>query len=379
MERATREILDTLAKTISTPIEEARNLPAQAYLSEELFELERERIFRREWLCVGREEQVANPGDYLAFDLVGEPIVVVRDAGGSLHALSNVCRHRYMQLVEGTGKTDKFVCPYHGWTYQLDGSLAGAPHMNESRIFDRRSCRLPEFRVETWNGFLFVNLDPDAKPLALAQEAASERLATLRLGEMCIAASIDQVWDGNWKLGFENGTETYHVPVLHPGNLGAFLDFGSVEGGGGVGSWVFQGILMDALADHDPEMLDVIQRAGEIMTEEDSKRLRGYNMFPCLVMDSLPGNCGWICFLPIDATHTRVIGGVLTLPSDLEAGGEEFRRNQHGYIDPIVAEDSLATTNLQPGLRSRYAAPGPMSHVEGALLHFHRYLARKLT
>jgi len=383
MERKTREVLDTLAKTLTTPIEETRALPPAAYTSEEVLDLEKEHIFRKEWLCIGREEQVAKPGDYLARDLVGEPVVVVRDAKGELHAFSNVCRHRYMQLVEGQGSTDKFVCPYHGWTYQLDGALAGAPHMNESRIFERRNCHLPEFRVETWLGFVLVNFDPDAAPLGPQHEAAAERLASLRLGEMRMVATIDEVWDGNWKLGVENGSENYHVPRLHAPTFGSWIDLGVTESelydGREVGSWLFSDMQMDHVSEEAPEFAELIGRAAAGMPEPDAGRFTGYNLHPALIMDSFPGNCVWSVWLPIDATHTRQFGGVLVHPSEIEAGGDAFCAEHQAWTDKLNAEDYEATWRLQGGLRSRYSDPGPLSYAEGCVYYLQRFLAERLT
>ena len=190
MQPETRRLLDTLAKSIATPIEEARGLPPAAYTSEEFYELELEHLFRRDWICIGREEEALNPGDFFTFELAGEPLVVVRGRDGVLRALSNVCRHRYMQVVLDRGNASRLVCPYHGWNYNLDGTLIGATNMAESRILDRKNCRLPEIPLETWLGFVFVNLDSEAAPLAPSHQAASERLASLRLGEMRMPAAV---------------------------------------------------------------------------------------------------------------------------------------------------------------------------------------------
>src|SRR5882724_2902557 len=129
-------------------------LPPTAYFSPDLQHLELDRIFRREWLCVGRQEQVPKPGDYYTIDVVGEPVVVVRGEDGVVRALNTICRHRYMPVVEGAGNLKRFTCPYHSWMYGLDGNLAAAPYMEGSARFDKATCRLPEYRLESWYGFL---------------------------------------------------------------------------------------------------------------------------------------------------------------------------------------------------------------------------------
>ena len=379
MERATRELLDTLAKNASKPIEEARALPAGAFASEEFFALEVEKIFRHEWLCVGREEQVAKPGDYLSITLIGEPVIVVRDDKGTLHALSNVCRHRYMQLVDGQGKTDKFVCPYHGWTYSLDGSLAGAPHMTESRIFDRRSCRLPEFRVEVWMGFVFVNFDSDAEPVAQTHHAAYERLAEHKIDEMRLAASYDKVWDGNWKIAVENGSEGYHTPMLHPGiHKWSPIETLTHENVGEIGSWMSNSLDLDTAVEVDAGFGGLMKRAHDMLPEADRALFLGYNLHPALYIDEFPGYCVWLSFLPEDVGHTRVIAGGLVYQGEIEAGGEAFLREHDEFLDVLNLEDSEPTANLQKTVGSRFTEPGPLSHKELQLLGFQRYLAKRL-
>ena len=379
MENVTRALIETLITGASRPHGEARALPPQAYLSEEFHELEREHIFRREWLCVGREEQIPDPGDYLSLTLVGEPIVVLRDREGGLRALSNVCRHRYMQLVEGSGNVDKLVCPYHGWTYQLDGRLAGAPHMAESRIFDRLQCRLPEFRVETWLGFVFVNLDSDAKPLTPRHESARERLLEHRLGEMQTIATYEEVWDGNWKLAFENGIEGYHVPMIHP-TIDQWVPFASIDGevNGDVGSWLTHAIDLERAVAADPEFGKLMTRGSADLPEHARTRFWGYNLYPALYIDKFPGYCVWLSFLPVSVKQTQILAGGLVERSEIERGGEPLHLQHMEWLAGLNAEDSGPTMRLQSMLTSRLAVPGPLGEKEPLLPYFHRYLAQRL-
>ena len=145
----------------------ATTLAPRSYTDPAHYDREVERIFRREWIAVAREDQVPRPGHYVAFDLLGEPLVAVRGGDGEVRVLSRVCRHRWMPIVErGVGRRSAFQCPYHLWTYALDGHLVGAPEMDRTPGFDRTACRLPALRVELWQGWVFANFDPDAAPLA---------------------------------------------------------------------------------------------------------------------------------------------------------------------------------------------------------------------
>src|SRR5512134_3261419 len=132
------------------PLATASTLPPRCYVDPAVYAREVERIFRREWICVGREDEIAAPGDHFAFTLFGDPLVAVRGDDGAIRVLSRVCRHRWMPVVEGRGNRRSFQCPYHLWTYALDGRLLGAPEMQRAEGFERASCRLPALRVETW-------------------------------------------------------------------------------------------------------------------------------------------------------------------------------------------------------------------------------------
>ena len=150
------------------PVADVVTLPPECYTSQEFFEqVERPAIFDREWLCVGRTERVPNPGDYYTITVVDEPLVVTRDhKDGEIHVLSAVCQHRGHLVVEGAGSCRIFQCPLHHWTYGTDGELRSAPTMSETPGFDRAKYALPRLRVEIWQGFIFVNFDEDAAPLA---------------------------------------------------------------------------------------------------------------------------------------------------------------------------------------------------------------------
>ena len=133
-------------------VTEAETLPPACYTDEEFFEFEKDALFNREWLCVGREDWVKNPGDYFTTTHIGEPLIISRTREGELKAMSAVCQHRAMLVAEGRGNTKAFVCPYHHWTYSLDGHLVGAPAMSKTCSFDRNDVGLPEIKTENHLG-----------------------------------------------------------------------------------------------------------------------------------------------------------------------------------------------------------------------------------
>ena len=143
-----------LVENASTPFELARAMPRSVYTSQAFLDRELSDVFSKDWVCVGRSSALANAGDYLTYELAGQPILVIRDQGGALRAMANVCLHRMSTLLEGRGNTRSIVCPYHAWTYSLDGHLRGAPAMTQNDGFCKDSYRLPDVRCEEWLGWI---------------------------------------------------------------------------------------------------------------------------------------------------------------------------------------------------------------------------------
>ena len=167
---------DGLMAALDASIEDvskASTLPAELYTSADVLALETEAIFMKEWLCVGRAERIPNVGDWFTVTIVDEPLIIARNKAGDVCAMSAVCQHRAMQVCEGEGNSTTFKCPYHHWNYGLDGRLLGAPAMERTEAFNKADFGLPQLRVEEWLGFVFVNFDQDASPLAPTLERYS--------------------------------------------------------------------------------------------------------------------------------------------------------------------------------------------------------------
>ncbi len=197
------------------PLEKATTLPAAAFTDPAVYEIETSRIFEREWLCAGRADQIPEPGDYFTLDLLDEKLVVVRGRDGVVRALSRACRHRAAEVVKGEGNTRSFQCPYHAWTYGLDGRLVGAPLMGGAEGFDKERCRLPEIRSEIWEGWIFVNFDADAPPLGPRLAPLSKVLANYAMSDMVAVATATFDSPFNWKVLVDNFMEAYHHIAIH--------------------------------------------------------------------------------------------------------------------------------------------------------------------
>jgi phenylpropionate dioxygenase-like ring-hydroxylating dioxygenase large terminal subunit len=203
-------LLATDLERVRQPLSSAWTLPPAAYTDPAVYAAERERIFARDWICVARAEQLPNPGDYVCVDLPTQPIVVVRGMDGELQAMSRVCLHRAMPVAEGSGNTRRFVCPYHHWTYELDGRLRSAPMMDGLEDFATGSCRLPQLQLALWQGFVMVNVDPDAPALAPQLTGLDALIQNYGLGKLVVTTTLEFDSPWNWKILVENFMEAYH-------------------------------------------------------------------------------------------------------------------------------------------------------------------------
>src|SRR5690606_36783235 len=201
--RLKRELKDMLTLPDSAGI----SLPPQTYATSEVLDLEVERSFRREWVCLGRADELAKPGDYFTTSLIGEPLIVVRGEDDRIRVLSNVCRHRWCEIASGKGNARVFVCPYHAWTYRSDGTLIYARYMDQTDGFDRKKIALPEIRSEIWGGFIFATLNDEIKPVKERLAKLEAIIARYHMQDMKRFTGNDEVWETDWKLLVENFTE----------------------------------------------------------------------------------------------------------------------------------------------------------------------------
>ena len=215
-----------LAKTKGAPAFEkamepftagAKSLPQKYFVSPEIFMREQARIFSKEWLLAGHQSQIANAGNYILQKVNGESLIIVRDKNGQIHGFFNVCRHRGSRLIEDNcGNRAAIQCPYHAWTYGLDGRLIGAPHMDEVPGFEKADYPLHPVNLELWEGFIFVNLKENPEPLKKWFAPLSGKFSHWNMSILQPAKRIEYDVRANWKLMFENYSECYHCPGVHP-------------------------------------------------------------------------------------------------------------------------------------------------------------------
>lgn len=382
-------LLEQIQERAQRPAEAALTLPPPCYWREDFWQLEVERIFRREWLCVGRSDQLPNAGDWLKVDLVGEPLVVVRGQDHKLRALSRVCRHRGMDLLHhsqaNAGTSKLLTCPYHLWSYALDGQLKAAPLMSANIAHDPGNCTLPSFPLTEWQGFVFVSLDPKAAPLAQRMQDLEALLGGVDMTQWRVAGSVD--WGEsavNWKIALENFAEFYHHIGTHQESLQILWPVSRVRvhqsgkhaymaGWMGVNPELASGFEdgQPIQATHLPPVpgLSPAQRGGTLVAA----------MFPLFAFALSPDSAIWFDWYPTGPESHHLDIRLLVPPESFDTPG--FKEIIAGYLQAIrgiQAEDAGANEAVQLGLKSRFAVSGPLAPLEWPLWQLQRYLEKHL-
>jgi glycine betaine catabolism A len=204
-------------KGAETLADGAKSLPQKYFVSPDILAKEQAEIFSNQWLLVGHQSQIPMPGDYFVAPIAGESLIIVRDQGSTIRGFYNVCRHRGTRLKEDAcGHASAIQCPYHAWTYGLDGRLIGAPHMDEVPGFDKVDYSLRGVNLALWEGFIFINLDANATPLEEWFAPLNGKFSHWNMSILRPAKRIEYDVRANWKLMFENYSECYHCPGVHP-------------------------------------------------------------------------------------------------------------------------------------------------------------------
>jgi choline monooxygenase len=214
---------------VHSRIESAHTLASHFYTDPAILDLEKSRIFRRTWQLVGTLSQpcgqtangvpltISDPETFFTAEVIGEPVVIVRDNHGALRAFSNVCRHRAGPIAQGCGSKNVLRCGYHGWTYTLDGHLIGTPDVDGLEFFDRSTMGMVPLRLETWEQLIFVNFDQNVEPLSTYLGAIPEQARGFQFAGLQLVERRDYIIDCNWKVYVDNYLEGYHIPIAHPG------------------------------------------------------------------------------------------------------------------------------------------------------------------
>ncbi len=355
----------TFRKTTETFRAGAKTLPQQYFISPTLFAKEQDEIFSREWVLIGHQSQFAEAGDYFTAEVAGESLIVVRDKQGAIHGFYNVCRHRGSRLIENrNGQCAAIQCPYHAWTYALDGRLIGAPHMDETPSFNKADYSLGRAQLDLWEGFIFVNL-ADASTQRGGYGSLREWFAPLtekfsrwNLPALRSAKRIDYDVHANWKLMFQNYSECYHCLGVHP-ELSKISPYDSAENDLTEGP--FLGGFMRIATDKSLTMSgNACALPVGNFGDQDFRLVFYYSIFPNMLLSLHPDYVMVHRLQPQSPDRTLIF-------CDWFFNPEAFKRSNFDpddaiqFWDMVNRQDWHVCELSQQGISSRAYEPGPYS------------------
>ncbi|SRR5581483_2075499 len=370
--------MTTFVKRTAVELERVRTLPGRYFTSPEIFAEETEKIFTRRWLCAGRAEELARPGDYFLRQVGPESLILLRDRAGAVRAFYNVCRHRGSRLCEA--ERGRFAgtiqCPYHAWTYGLDGRLIGAPSADTIEDFDRADWPLHRAATAVWEGFVFLNLAEDPEPFERAFAPVLSRFERFNLPALRAARRITYEVACNWKLIFQNYSECYHCAPVHPALVklspptsgendlyrGPFLG-GYMEIVDGKGSLTLSGRACGVTVGALPP--------------DDLHRVYYYSLFPNMLLSLHPDYVMYHMVWPRDPGRTTIECEWLFHPDALRDPAFD-PGDAVGFWDLTNRQDWHICELSQLGIRSSRYRPGPYSRRESLSAAFDREVLRSL-
>jgi Rieske 2Fe-2S family protein len=365
------EVMQRDLVKIKPDLPKAVALPYYVYTSQDIHELELRRIFYSKWLVACHISQLSKPGDVITVEIGDKSILVVRMDDGKLGAYYNVCRHRGTRLLNQSKNVTSIQCPYHAWTYKLDGSLIGCPDMDQYFSFKKEDHHLFRVKFELRGGFVWVNLDPDSQPLSSQLGDLAERFRKYRLEEMRWIGTIGVYEvDSNWKIIMENTNECYHCPTVHPETLRAYyrhlvpIDGSKISGNYSLLQWKDY---VSSNRDVEPNQAESARMLG--LEGEDKECLHLATSFPNCQLTISPSWCITIAAWPVGLRRSRVI---------MEMYGHQWPGSNHDYDevmkwwDFVNKQDWPICELQQKGLESGVFVGAGFNALERAVYHFQR-------
>jgi len=370
------------------PLERARTFPPAAYTDPDHYRFEVEHVLKRQWLCVGHVSQVPRPGDFFNLDLLGEPMVVVRGKDDVVRVLSRVCPHRGMDVNPtefgrpAKGNARFLLCPYHFWSFDLDGRCKGAPEMQKAEGFSRKDVRLGSFRSEIWNGFLFVTFSDDVAPVVELYREMGESLAGWQLENLEVVAELE--WDCafNWKVIVENFAECYHHLGAHLKTFEPIFPAKTCWSEPEHANFTVAHLpLVPSLADDVRAGTSNLRSFVDIPTVTPERRVEWYVYVghPTFLLFAAPDRVFWYRVVPDGPQRVKLLTTLLVLPESKQM--PDYQQRLASEVEMLKAfhlEDMEVCVAVQKGMNSSTYRPGRLSHLEVPIWHVQRYLARKL-
>jgi phenylpropionate dioxygenase-like ring-hydroxylating dioxygenase large terminal subunit len=363
-------------KTAATLQPGAKTLPQSYFVSPEIFAEELQKIFATNWVLVGHQSQLAEPGDYFLVEVAGESLIVAKDQRSTIRAFYNVCRHRGARLCEEqNGHAAAIQCPYHAWTYALDGRLLGAPHMDETPGFSKTEYPLKPARLGLWEGFILLNLGEASSSLEKWFEALGGKFSPWNLATLRSAKRIEYDVRANWKLIFQNYSECYHCLGVHP-ELSKISPYDSAEND--LTGGPFLGGFMRIASDKSLTMSgNACALPVGNFGNEDFRFVFYYSIFPNMLLSLHPDYVMLHQLEPQSPERTLIF-------CDWFFNPDAFKRSDFDpedaveFWDMVNKQDWHVCELSQQGISSRAYEPGPYSARESIPAAWDREYLRHL-
>ncbi len=353
------------------------------YTSEAVYADERERVWFDSWVCIGRDEEFPQAGDFLVREIAGESVIVTRNQAGEARAFYNVCAHRGTKLLDETGELcghvgKAFKCPYHAWSFDLDGRLIGTPNVHEDEYFDRESYPLHPVAVGSYAGFVFVNLSDSPEPLLPSLQEGTESITVFdryRVDELRIGVRLRYEVAANWKIVVENYNECLHCPTVHPElvSIVPLYRFGEVwdEETQDDGNWMIEG----ASSFTRTGSSDLPPLPG--LEPDDYRMYYGTFQFPNLLLNLHPDCAMYYLLFPQGPGRTTVVSEYLFRPETIEAAS--FKPDPVVELwDLISKQDWMICERAQTGVGSRAYKTGVYPRQDRFLFDFNERYRREM-
>ena len=379
---------EQMLRVADQPLSQAQTFPPAAYTDPAHYDWEVENVLKRDWLCVGHVSQISKASDYFNLDLHGEPLVVVRGKDDVVRVLSRVCPHRGMDVNPTEyGRAPKgnarfLLCPYHFWSFDLDGRCKGAPEMQKSEGFNRREVSLASFKSELWHGFIFLTFNPDAPPLGEVYGHMGAQLAEFQMEKLEVVAELEWDCPFNWKVIVENFAECYHhlgahVKTFEPMFPAKTCWTGDEQPAYTVAHLPLVKKLAEGVRSGDSEVRTFIDFPSVAL--EHRTEWYVYVGYPTFLLFAAPDRIFWYRVVPDGPQKVKLLTTLAVLPEAKAMPDYEQRlASEIAMLKEFHTEDMEVCVAVQRGMNSGYFKGGRLSHLEKPIWFIQRYLARKI-
>lgn len=368
--------LKLLSNVVKQPINLANSLPPRLYTSTDFLSLELGHIFEKHWLCVGTVNDIPNSGDYITSNLAGQPVFTIKGDDGEIRSYSNICLHRMMQLLHERGNSKRIICPYHAWSYDIDGQLIMAPKMEERADFDSKCFKLPELKTVVWQNWIYVTLNQDNPDITESLTKLDEILDVYRLSDYVQIDHQDNEWETNWKCLAENFMESYHLPMAHRGTIGPYSPIEKFEHFPGTDFFNYHLIYKNPDAP-----------AGVAHAENDymPDKWRNITILACIYPSHFialaPDYYWYLSLQPSGVNKVRIRYG-LSVPQhvlDAQPNKEKYIADMVNLFDRVNEEDKFVVEGIYKGAQGKLASNGPLNNpLESPNYEFYQFLNRAI-